>query len=118
MATWITGREGLERYAGDAPPVTDDHPTIEYARWVREDELERVLPRILEERSDPPMRNADISFLVGMRAERGRLLTFYEGALVALGGDREGWRRAMNAVLREEPDNPYYNWLLGRCRRG
>ena len=35
LATWLTGREGLERYAGDAPPVTDDRPRIEHAAWVR-----------------------------------------------------------------------------------
>jgi spermidine synthase len=29
LATWVTDRQGLESYAGDAPPVTDDHPRIE-----------------------------------------------------------------------------------------
>jgi predicted membrane-bound spermidine synthase len=114
VATWVTGRDELERYAGAAPPVTDDHPVIEYARWVREDELERVLPRILEERTEPPVANADMPFLLELKTERGRLLTFYEGTLLALGGNREGWRRTMNAVIREEADNPYYNWILGR----
>jgi spermidine synthase len=31
LATWVTGRDGLERYAAKASPVTDDHPRIEYA---------------------------------------------------------------------------------------
>src|SRR6185436_8582249 len=28
LATWITDRGGLERFAADAPPVTDDRPLI------------------------------------------------------------------------------------------
>ena len=44
MATWVTDRAGLESYAGDARPVTDDQPRIEYADWVRPDEIQRVLP--------------------------------------------------------------------------
>ncbi len=31
LATWLTGRAGLERFAGDALPVTDDRPRIEHA---------------------------------------------------------------------------------------
>jgi len=34
LATWVTGRDGMERYAGRAQVVTDDHPSIEYATWV------------------------------------------------------------------------------------
>src|SRR5262249_13829047 len=43
LATWVTGRAGLERYAGDALPVTDDRPRIEYAAWLRRAEFQRVL---------------------------------------------------------------------------
>ena len=35
LATWVTDREGLVRFAADAPAVTDDQPRIEYAPWVR-----------------------------------------------------------------------------------
>ena len=31
LATWLTDRAGLERFAGDALPVTDDRPRIEHA---------------------------------------------------------------------------------------
>src|SRR5262249_36792342 len=48
LATWVTDRAGLERYAGGAPPVTDDRPRIEYAPWVRPGEVVRVLPELLE----------------------------------------------------------------------
>ncbi|MDH5774650.1 MAG: spermidine synthase, partial [Nitrospirota bacterium] len=37
LATWVTDRSGLETYAGDALPITDDQPRIEYADWVRYD---------------------------------------------------------------------------------
>jgi hypothetical protein len=55
LATWVTDRAGLERYAGDARPVTDDRPRIEHAAWVRRGEIERVLPRLLELASDVPL---------------------------------------------------------------
>jgi predicted membrane-bound spermidine synthase len=47
LATWVTDRAGLERYAGGASTVTDDRPRIEYATWVRLGEFSRVLPRVL-----------------------------------------------------------------------
>jgi hypothetical protein len=31
LATYVMGRQGLEAFAGDARPVTDDDPRIEYA---------------------------------------------------------------------------------------
>ncbi|MDH5429102.1 MAG: spermidine synthase, partial [Nitrospirota bacterium] len=40
LATWVTDRSGLETYAGDALPITDDQPRIEYADWVHSDELQ------------------------------------------------------------------------------
>ena len=57
-ATWATDRAGLERYAEDAPPVTDDQPRIEYATWVRPKEFGRVLPRLLALRTMPPRSGA------------------------------------------------------------
>jgi spermidine synthase len=45
LATWVTGREGLERYAANARPVTDNDPRIEYSRWVRSREITRS-PRV------------------------------------------------------------------------
>lgn len=35
LATYLTDRAGLEAYAGDALPVTDDRPRIEYTSLVR-----------------------------------------------------------------------------------
>lgn len=34
LATWVTDRAGLQYYAADAQPVTDDRPRIEYAPWL------------------------------------------------------------------------------------
>jgi hypothetical protein len=39
LATWVTDRAGLERFAANAPAVTDDQPRIEYAPWVRSKEI-------------------------------------------------------------------------------
>ena len=54
LATWVMDRAGLERYVGDARPVTDDRPRIEYATWVRQREFGQVLPRLLALRTIRP----------------------------------------------------------------
>jgi spermidine synthase len=113
LATWITDRAGLETYAGKALPVTDDKPRIEYADWVREDELQRVLPRLIELRTDPPLRGADDAFLKWMAVERQRLLVFYQAALNAQAGHPELWARDMKRLIESDGENPYYRWFGG-----
>jgi hypothetical protein len=114
LATWITDREGLERYAGDAPPVTDDRPLIEQAAWVRRGELRRVLPRLLEVASDVPLPPSD-PLRPAVEAERRELLDFYLASLLALEGRRSEAGAAMRDVLSRDPRNPYYRWVaLGR----
>jgi spermidine synthase len=107
LATYVTDRAGLERYAGDAPAVTDDRPRIEHAAWVRRGELVRVLPRVLALASDlllaptDPLRGAVL-------AERDELLGFYRAALYAMQGEREAAAAALAAPLGRDPSNPYY----------
>ena len=113
MATWITDRAGLEAYAGNALPVTDDQPRIEYADWVRHDELQRVLPRLVGLRSDPPLRNGDEPFANAVAAERQVLLLFYQAALNGAAGHRNLWARDMQRVLESDRDNAYYRWFGG-----
>ena len=110
LATWITGREGLERYAGAAPPVTDDRPLIEHAAWIRRGEIRRVLPRLLDLASDVPLP-ADDPLGPGVEAERDELFVFYRASLTAMGGDREGAVRALLEGLGPDLANPYYLWV-------
>lgn len=110
LATWVTGREGLERYAGDAAPVTDDRPLIENARWVRRGELQRVLPRVLGVATAVPVVGDD-SLRTAVGAERRELLTFYSAALLARAGDREAAAAALRGALGSDPGNPYYRWV-------
>jgi spermidine synthase len=114
LATWVTDRGGLERYAGQALPVTDDHPRIEYASWVRRGEFVRVLPEVLNLRNDPPLRGADDSFRSQVAQERQNLLGFYAAALDAYRGERETWARDLGAVMKADPTNPYYRWIAGQ----
>jgi len=111
LATWITDRAGLVAYAGDALPVTDNRPRIEYADWVRPDELQRVLPRLIEQRTDPPLRGADDAFVGSVAAERQRLLLFYQAALNGSAGHPELWARDMQSVLATDGGNAYYRWF-------
>ena len=116
LATWVTDRAGLERYADGAPAVTDDNPRIEYAAWVRPGEFAGVLPRVLALRTDPPFHGANDAFRAAVAEERERLRTFYEAALYAYRGERELWARALRRVLSEDGGNPYYRWIVGADR--
>jgi len=117
LATWVTDRAGLERYAGEAAAVTDDRPRIEYSSWVRPGEVLRVLPELLALRTAPPLRNADPAFAAAVDQERERLLTFYDAALSAQMGARERWARSIARVMNEDGQNPYYRWFVGGTRR-
>ena len=113
LATWVTGREGLERYADGTPPVTDNRPRIEYAAWTRRGEFARVLPQVLALRTDPPLVNADSALRAAIEAERRRLTAFYGAALDAYRGDREAWQRNIEQALAGDSGNPYYRWITG-----
>jgi spermidine synthase len=113
LATWITDRDGLERFARDAKPVTDDRPRIEYATWVRPGEVARVLPELLALHTDPPIRGEDSILRASIAEEREHLLDFYDAGLAAYRGNRELWAQAVERVLRTDRGNPYFRWTLG-----
>ncbi|TWD52469.1 fused MFS/spermidine synthase [Pseudomonas sp. SJZ131] len=114
LATWVTDRAGLERFAADAPSVTDDQPRIEYAPWVRAREISRVLPALLDLHVAPPLLNADAGFIERMNAHQQRLMQFYRASLHAYDGDRDAWARDIREVMRGDGANPYYRWFGGQ----
>lgn len=113
LATWVTDRDGLVRFAGDALPVTDDWPHIEYAPWVRRNEITRVLPELLSLRSPPPLVQADAAFKAAVETQWQSLDHFYSVAFYAYLGDRAAWANAVNQMTPEERVNPYYRWFIG-----
>jgi hypothetical protein len=113
LATWVTDRAGLERFAADALPVTDDQPRIEYAPWVRTKEISRVLPALLDLRQPIPLLNADDGFIERMNAHQQRLMQFYRASLHAYDGDRDAWARDIREVMMGDGGNPYYRWFVG-----
>jgi len=113
LATWITDRAGLEYYAADAQPVTDNRPGIEYAAWVRSADFPKVLTQLLALRSEPPLQGADNAFLESMQTERGTLQAFYDAGLAAYRGDRDAWQENIRRVMRDDESNPYYRWFVG-----
>lgn len=113
LATWVTDRAGLLRYAGDAPAVTDDRPRIEYASWVRRGEFARTLETLLALQTEPPLVHADASTQAAIAAERAVLHRFYLAGLAAYRGDRATWARHLDSVLRIDGGNPYYGWFVG-----
>jgi spermidine synthase len=113
LATWISGREALERYAANAQPVTDNRPRIEYAPWVRPKEITRTLPALLSLRTDPPLDGADATLRADVARESETLSNFYAAGIAAYEGDKERWRKAIQAVIASDGNNPYYNWVIG-----
>jgi spermidine synthase len=114
LATWVTGREGLERYAGAAPPVTDDRPRIEYSSWPHQDEITRVLPEFLALQSEPLVIDGTGTSQMDISAERENLMAFYAAGIAAYNGDRQTWAHSISRALQYDPDNPYYNWIVNR----
>ncbi|MDX9663405.1 fused MFS/spermidine synthase [Pseudomonas sp. P5_152] len=114
LATWVTDRQGLQQFAGQALPVTDDQPRIEYAPWVRAKEISRVLPALLDLRRPPELRNADATFIERMNAHQQRLMQFYRASLHAYDGDREAWARDIREVMQGDAANPYLRWFVGQ----
>lgn len=116
LATWVTGRDGLERYAGNAAPVTDDRPRIEYAGWVRRGDFPLVLGHLLDLQTEPPLTGGNAALRDAIEAERGTLVTFYAAGIDAYVGDRDRWLGHIRSVLHADPDNPYYAWFVGGRR--
>ena len=112
LATWLTGRGGLDRYAANAMPVTDDRPRIEYSAWVRPNEITRVLPELLALRTDPVLINSDSTFEADLSRERENLMMFYAAGLAAYAGDHETWATDIRELVQRDGGNPYYRWTL------
>ena len=113
LSTYITDKQGLERYAGRARPITDNHPRIEYAGWVRKKEITRVLPNILQFRKTPNIA-ADMVIRQAVEKEHQQLMNFYRAGLHAYKGEKAQWISLMQDVLSRDPGNPYYLWVIGR----
>ncbi len=113
LATWVTGRDGLEQYASGAEPVTDDRPRIEYAPWVRPNEISKSLPALLALRTSPPLRNATELQWNEVAEKRDRLHALYAAGLAAYNGDRDRWSRIVSTFGATDLRNPYYQWFLG-----
>ncbi len=113
LATYVMDRKGLETYAGNALPVTDNQPRIEYSDWVRLDEIHRVLPELMMLKTTPPIIGASESFLKSVSSERNRLLLFYQAALNGSLGYKDLWAKDMEVVLVGDGNNAYFRWFGG-----
>lgn len=116
LATYVTARAGLENYAGDALPVTDDRPLIEYGAWVREGEFPRVLKKIAELRSEPPLIGGDPAFKEDVELARQKLWTLYRAGYFAYIGQVDRWESMIKRLVPEMRDNPYFRWFVTDMR--
>jgi len=113
IATWVTDREGLRRFAGDAAAVTDDWPAIEYATWVRAGEFARTFAHLQQFRTDPELKEADPNFASSLVAKREELDTFYRLGLSVYASDSASYARDVARVAQAAKQNPYYSWFIG-----
>ncbi|MCO8120767.1 fused MFS/spermidine synthase [Stieleria sp. TO1_6] len=112
LATWVTDRAGLERYAADALPTTDDRPRIEYGDWVMPGQFIPTLQALNELYTPPPLSVPDPELQIAIAEERDRLLAFYEAGIYAYHGDRLRWNQTITWLLEKDPRNPYYRWFV------
>jgi spermidine synthase len=101
----------------DAPPVTDDHPLIEYADWVRPDEITRVMPAVMINHSPVPLAEDD-PWQTGIQQERYNLWHLYKAELSLYQGEPDDWYEEITPILNADPDNPYYAWLFDASLSG
>ncbi len=106
----------MKRYVGDAPAVTDDRPSIEYAASVHAGEIKSVLPELLALRTIVPIQGADSALLSEIQEQQNTLFGFYSAGVAAYNGDRDLWQETIAKVLQHDRDNPYYRWILGDDR--
>jgi spermidine synthase len=111
LATYVTDRDGLEAYAGDSPPVTDDEPRIEYAGPTPPGEFVVVLRNLLEHQRDPPLDKE--SLLPAVAKERQLLHAFYQAGVYHYTGQSEKVGPLMQEVLQADPENTYFQWFVG-----
>ena len=111
LATWVTDRDGLLSFVGDAPPVTDDRPRIEGAPWLRPGEMARVLPAVAMLATDPPLQGADAAFRAAVDRDRGELGLLFQSLQASLEGNEALMRDSLMRLRAADPDNPYYAWI-------
>jgi len=111
LATWVTDRNGLLTFVGDAPPVTDDRPRIEVAPWLRPGEMARVLPAVAALATDPPLLGADTAFEAAVDRDRGELGLLFQSLQASLEGNEALMRDSLVRLRAADPDNPYYAWI-------
>jgi spermidine synthase len=112
LATWVTDRDGLERFAANALPTTDDHPRIEYGAWVLPGEFVPTLQALNDLHVAPPLVRADAALQDKIAGERDKLIAFYEAGIYAYQRDRLRWQKTMRWLLSKDPENPYYLWFI------
>ena len=113
LATYVMGRDGLEKFAGKSRPVTDNSPRIEYAPWVRPHEIRRILPLLLGLSDAIVLQNGTQDFRDAIAAQQHVLFDFYRATLAAVARDRDTWKELMHRVVSRDAANPYYRWFLG-----
>lgn len=111
LATYITDRTGLESYVQDAPPVTDDHPLIEYADWVHPREITRVLPQVMKHNTPVPLAEDNL-WQPEIDQERYNLWRLYKAELSLYEDEPNDWYYQIAEVLEADPNNSYYQWIF------
>ncbi len=116
LAPVVLDRDGLLRFAGDAPSVTDDLPRVEYfARYGRRPPLPDLAPLVSHPVPLDSLLAAPVpaGFAERFALERSALASYLEGAFAFEAQRRdEGLARTLEAV-KKSPGNRFYLWGAG-----
>lgn len=113
LATVVADRKALERFAGDAPAVTDDRPRVEY--FVRYGKRP-VRPDVRALASNPPRLETlvtgriDAALRDRFDAARVALLGVLRGAYAREAGALDDAEAGALGALALRPTDPYYLW--------
>jgi spermidine synthase len=109
LATYMMGNKGLENFAGDARPITDNFPRLEYDRWTSKRVILEILPKLLSQQRQLPEIHGGLK--KDYRFEQEKLHAFYYAGLSIYSGDRDTWQEMMKRLYRADSSNAYYNWF-------
>jgi spermidine synthase len=109
LATYMMDTAGLEDFAGNASPVTDNFPRLEYDSWSSKRVILEILPELLSKQQ--LMTGVPETMQEAYLFEREKLSAFYFAGLAVYSGDTDTWQEMLKRLFRAEKNNAYYNWF-------
>lgn len=108
LSTYISDTEGLREFVGDADPITDIRPSIEYSKWVRKGEFPRVITEVSQIGEHLTLVGANETIDQSIIDEREKLWTLYRAGYYFYQRDFENWDATLKRIVPELKSNRYF----------